>query len=326
MAYTIDVHFSPEEVRSQMRADALKGLQGEQKSIPPVWFYDERGSRLFEAITQLPEYYPTRAERALLEAHATSIAELSKADPLVELGAGACEKTRVLLAALQETGMLSRYVPFDVSDEVLRSAVTTLSEEFDSLDIHVVIGDFHHHLAEIPAEGRRMVAFLGGTIGNLNPTQRARFLFDLNCTMSSNDSLLIGTDLVKDRGRLVAAYDDASGVTADFNRNVLHVLNEQLGGDFDPDLFRHVALWNEDEQWIEMRLRADEASEVSLKEAGITVQFDRDEDLLTEISAKFTPERVEAELSEAGFVVEGMWGAEDGEFLLTLAHPFCCAP
>lgn len=168
-----------------------------------------------------------------------------------------------------------------------------------------------------------MVAFLGGTIGNLNPTQRARFLFDLNCTMTSDDSLLIGTDLVKDRSRLVAAYDDSAGVTADFNRNVLHVLNEQLGGDFDPDLFRHVALWNEAEQWIEMRLRADEANEVALTGAGITVQFDQGEELLTEISAKFTPERVEHELSEAGFVVEGMWGAEDGEFLLTLAHPFC---
>jgi L-histidine Nalpha-methyltransferase len=323
VAYTIDVHLSPEEVRRQMLADALKGLQAREKSIPPVWFYDERGSRLFEEITQLPEYYPTRAERALLESHADDIAGLSKADTLVELGAGACEKTRVLLAALQEAGSLSRYVPFDVSDEFLRSAAAALSEEFDSLDIHVVIGDFHHHLAEIPSEGRRMIAFLGGTIGNLDPTQRARFLFDLNCTMSSDDWLLLGTDLVKDRTRLVAAYDDAAGVTADFNRNVLHVLNEQLGGNFDPDLFHHVALWNEDEQWIEMRLRADEPSVVSLTGAGITVRFDEGEDMLTEISAKFTPERVERELAEAGFAVEGMWGAEDGEFLLTLAHPIC---
>ena len=323
MAFTIDVHLSPEEVRSQMLADALQGLQGEQKSIPPVWFYDERGSRLFEDITQQPEYYPTRAERALLEGHASSIAELSKADTLVELGAGACEKTRVLLTALQEMGLLARYVPFDVSDEFLRSAAATLAEEYDSLDIHVVIGDFHRHLAEIPEEGRRMIAFLGGTIGNLNPSQRARFLFDLNCTMSSDDSLLIGTDLVKDRNRLVAAYDDAAGVTADFNRNVLYVLNEQLGGNFDPEHFRHVALWNEDEQWIEMRLRSDEASDVRLEGAGITVHFDEGEELLTEISAKFTPERVERELSAAGFVVEGMWGAEEGEFLLTLAHPFC---
>ena len=199
MAYTIDVHLSPDEVRRQMLADALKGLQAEQKSIPPVWFYDERGSRLFEEITQLPEYYPTRAERALLQAYAPSIAELSKADTLVELGAGACEKTRVLLTALQEIDLLERYVPFDVSDEFLRSAAATLAQEYDSLDIHVVIGDFHQHLGEIPSEGRRMIAFLGGTIGNLNPAQRARFLFDLNCTMSSDDSLLIGTDLVKDR-------------------------------------------------------------------------------------------------------------------------------
>jgi L-histidine Nalpha-methyltransferase len=323
MTYSIDVHLSPEDVQSQMRADALKGLQATEKSIPPVWFYDERGSRLFEEITQLPEYYPTRAERALLEAHAPSIAELAKADTLVELGAGACDKTRVLLDALEQTGSLTRYVPFDVSDEFLRSAATTLSEEFDTLDIHLVIGDFHHHLAEIPTDGRRMIAFLGGTIGNLDPAQRARFLFDLNCTMSSGDSLLLGTDLVKDRSRLVAAYDDAAGVTADFNRNVLHVLNEQLGGDFDPERFQHVALWNEDEQWIEMRLRADEDIEVSLAGVGITVRFDEGEDLLTEISAKFTPERIERELVDAGFVVEEMWGVDEGEFLLSLAHPYC---
>jgi L-histidine Nalpha-methyltransferase len=323
MAFTIDVHLSPEDVQSQMRADALKGLQARDKSIPPVWFYDERGSRLFEEITQLPEYYPTRAERALLETHAFSIAQMSKADTLVELGAGACDKTRVLLAALRDAGTLARYVPFDVSDEFLRNAAATLSEEFGTLVVHLVIGDFHHHLAEIPTDGRRMVAFLGGTIGNLNPAQRARFLFDLNCTMSSDDSLLLGTDLVKDRARLVAAYDDEAGVTAEFNRNVLHVLNQQLGGNFDPDQFHHVALWNEDEQWIEMRLRADEAVDVSLADAGITVHFEKGEDLLTEISAKFTPSRVEAELVQAGFVVEEMWGATDGEFLLTLAHPYC---
>jgi L-histidine N-alpha-methyltransferase len=323
MAYTIDVHLTSDEVRSQMRTDAVTGLQADEKSIPPVWFYDERGSRLFEEITQLPEYYPTRAERALLEEHALAIAEISKADTLVELGAGACDKTRVLLSALQDAGTLARYVPFDVSDEFLRGAATTLSDEFGTIDIHLVIGDFHRHLAEIPTEGRRMVAFLGGTIGNLNPAQRSRFLFDLNCTMSSDDSLLLGTDLVKDRGRLVAAYDDAAGVTADFNRNVLHVLNEQLGGDFDPTHFHHVALWNEEEQWIEMRLRAREATEVSLADAGITVRFDEGEDLLTEISAKFTPDKVKDELHEAGFVLEDMWGADEGEFLLTLAHPFC---
>ncbi len=323
MAYSIDVHLSAEEVRSQMRADALHGLRGQFKSIPPVWFYDERGSGLFEEITQLPEYYPTRAERALLHEHAGSIAGLAKADTLVELGAGACDKTRVLLAALREAGTLSRYIPFDVSDQFLRGAAGALADEFELLDIHLVIGDFHRHLPEIPADGRRLVAFLGGTIGNLDPRQRARFLFDLNCTMSSDDTLLLGTDLVKDRHRLVAAYDDAAGVTAEFNRNVLRVLNEQLGADFVPDRFRHVAVWNEEEQWIEMRLRAEEATSVSLTGAGFTVTFEKGEDLLTEISAKFTPARVEHELFEAGFVVEEMWGAGEGEFLLTLAHPLC---
>jgi L-histidine N-alpha-methyltransferase len=323
MTYTIDVHLSPEDVRTQMRADALSGLQGTVKSIPAVWFYDERGSRLFEDITQLPEYYPTRAERGLLQAHAPAIAGLAKADTLVELGAGACDKTRVLLNALQGAGDLARYVPFDVSDKFLRNVAVTLSDEFAAIDIHLVIGDFHHHLAEIPTDGRRLVAFLGGTIGNLDPAQRARFLFDLNCTMSSDDSLLLGTDLVKDRGRLVAAYDDAAGVTAEFNKNVLHVLNQQLGGNFDPERFRHVALWNEDEQWIEMRLRADGAMDVTLADAGIVVRFEEGEDLLTEISAKFTPERVKSELQEAGFVIDEIWGADDGEFLLTLAHPYC---
>jgi L-histidine N-alpha-methyltransferase len=323
MTYTIDVHLSPDAVRARMRADAIAGLQSDQKSIPPVWFYDERGSQLFEEITRLPEYYPTRAERHLLEAYAPTIAELSKADTLVELGAGSCEKTRVLLDALQELGTLARYVPFDVSDEFLRDAASTLSEEYDSLSVHLVIGDFSEHLAQIPTEGRRMVAFLGGTIGNLDPARRARFLFDLNCTMSSGDSFLLGADLVKDRPRLIAAYNDAAGVTAQFNRNVLLVLNKQLGGDFDPDLFAHVARWNEEEQWIEMRLRALQPTVVTLREAGITVRFDKDEEILTEISAKFTPERLEEELAAAGFVVDGMWGADEGEFSLTLAHPFC---
>jgi L-histidine Nalpha-methyltransferase len=321
VAYTIDVHLSADEVHRQMRLDAIEGLQAAQKSISPVWFYDEQGSRLFEEITQLPEYYPTRAERSLLEANALAIGEISKADTLVELGAGACDKTRVLLTAMQETGTLSRYIPFDVSDEFLRSVAVILAEEYAALDIHLVIGDFHQHLAQIPADGRRLIAFLGGTIGNLNQAQRATFLAQLIATMSSDDSLLIGTDLVKDRSRLVAAYDDAAGVTAAFNRNVLRVLNQQLDGDFNPDRFRHVALWNEDEQWIEMRLRAEEATEVSLAGAGITVHFDEGEDLLTEISAKFTPERVEHELTQAGFAVAGMWGADEGEFLLTLAHP-----
>jgi L-histidine N-alpha-methyltransferase len=321
--YTIDVRLKPGDVQTQMRADAIAGLQAATKSIPPVWFYDEHGSQLFADITRLPEYYPTRAERHLLEQHARSIVEMAKADTLVELGAGACEKTRVLLDALQDLGTLTSYIPFDVSDEFLRGAASSLCAEYEGMAVHLVIGDFNQHLAAIPTDGRRMVAFLGGTIGNFNPEQRARFLFDLNCTMTSDDSLLLGTDLVKDRGRLVAAYDDSAGVTADFNRNVLLVLNEQLGGNFDPELFSHVALWNEDEQRIEMRLRAKTSTEVNLRAADIRVGFEQGEDLLTEISCKFTPERVATELDAAGFVVDDMWGADDGEFLLTLAHPYC---
>jgi L-histidine Nalpha-methyltransferase len=323
VAYTIDVHLTPEDVHARMRADALAGLQADNKSIPPVWFYDERGSQLFEDITRLPEYYPTRAERHLLEVHSSAIVEMAKADTLVELGAGSCEKTRVLLSALQDLGTLATYIPFDVSDEFLRDAAASLSDEYDGMAVHLVIGDFNEHLSAIPVEGRRMFAFLGGTIGNFAPNHRKRFLFDLNCIMTSDDSLLLGTDLVKDSSRLVAAYDDAAGVTADFNKNVLHVLNDQLGGNFDPEVFSHVALWNAEEEWIEMRLRAEKRTEVTLEAADIHVAFDQGEELLTEISAKFTPERVASELSAAGFVVDDMWGAEEGEFLLTLAHPFC---
>ena len=323
MTYTIDVHLSPEEARSQMLADALKGLQGEAEVHSPCVVLRRAGKPLLRGDHPAARVLPHPGRTCPPRGARPSIAELSKADTLVELGAGACEKTRVLLTALEETGSLARYVPFDVSDEFLRGAAATLAEEFDSLDIHVVIGDFHHHLAEIPTEGRRMIAFLGGTIGNLNPAQRARFLFDLNCTMSSDDSLLIGTDLVKDRGRLVAAYDDAAGVTADFNRNVLHVLNEQLGGDFDPDAFPARRLV-ERGRAMDRDAAAGRRSERGVAHRGRHHGPVREgEDLLTEISAKFTPERVQHELSEAGFVVEGMWGADDGEFLLTLAHPFC---
>jgi len=319
---TVDVHLSPADLRDALERDVRDGLGGDPKSIPPVYFYDEVGSRLFEAITELPEYYPTRAERALLERHAGDIAELAGADTLVELGAGSCSKTRLLLDAMGTVG-LERYVPFDVSDEFLRASAGELLDSYDDLEIHAVVGDFHRHLHEIPAEGRRLVAFLGGTIGNLTPEQRRRFYFDLNCAMSAEDHLLIGTDLVKDEHRLVAAYDDAAGVTADFNRNVLHVLNRQLGANFDPEAFEHVALWNDEEAWIEMRLRSTRRQTVTLADLDLSVEFVPGEHLLTEISAKFTPERVADELAAADFVVEGMWGLDDGEFLLTLAHPYC---
>jgi L-histidine N-alpha-methyltransferase len=320
---TVDVHLSGADLRAALIEDVHQGFGGSQKSLSPVWFYDEEGSRLFELITTLEEYYPTRAERRLLTENAMAVAELAQADTLVELGAGSCDKTRLLLDAMSKYGPLQRYIPFDVSDEFLRAAATSVSDDYVGLDVHAVIGDFHRHLAEIPREGRRLVAFLGGTIGNLDPAQRQRFLFDLNCTMSAGDHLLIGTDLVKDPGRIVAAYDDARGITAAFNKNLLAVLNRQLGADFREDGFEHVALWNAQDQWIEMRLRSTRSQQVHIGDLSMRVDFAPGEDLLTEISAKFTPDGLTAELERADFIVDAMFGVEDGEFLLTVAHPYC---
>jgi L-histidine Nalpha-methyltransferase len=319
----VDTHLSARDLRAALEDDVRSGLTATPKSIPPVWFYDEEGSRLFEAITALPEYYPTRVERLLLTRHAPAIAQRAAADTLVELGAGACDKTRVLLDGMQAQGPLARYLPFDVSDEFLRAAAVGLVEDYPGLQIHAVVGDFHQHLDRIPRTGRRLVAFLGGTVGNLDPAARRRFLFDLNCTMAAHDHLLLGTDLVKDPARIVAAYDDAAGVTAAFNRNVLLVLNRELGARFDVRRFEHVARWNDEQQWIEMRLRSTCDQTVPVEQLDLDLDFVEGEDILTEISAKFTPEGIERELLAADFVIDGMWGAEEGEFMLTLAHPYC---
>ena len=320
---TVDVFLTAAQLRNALEDDVRRGLAATQKSIPPLWFYDETGSRLFEEITQLPEYYPTRAERRLLTEHARDIARLAQADTLVELGAGACDKTRLLLDAMRSSGPQARYIPFDVSDEFLREAAKGLLEEYPGLSVHAVVGDFRQHLGQIPVEGRRLIAFLGGTIGNLVPADRQRFLFDLNCTMGGGDHLLLGVDLVKDPAIVVAAYDDSAGVTAAFNRNVLNVINTELGANFVPEAFDHVALWNEADQWIEMRLRSTRDQAIRVSELDLDVNFARGEDLLTEISAKFIPTQLENELLASDFVVDTMWGADEGEFLLVLAHPCC---
>ncbi|MGH8980784.1 MAG: L-histidine N(alpha)-methyltransferase [Acidimicrobiales bacterium] len=320
-AITIDVHLADGDLQAALERDVRDGLRRYPKSIPPTWFYDEEGSRLFEEITRLPEYYPTRAERALLERHSDEIASFSDADVLVELGAGSCDKTRILLDAMAELDSLRRYVPFDVSAEFLEDAATGLSREYGGLQVHAVIGDFLRHLDRIPSTGRRLVAFLGGTIGNLVPAQRKRFFRALRATMSPVDRLLVGADLVKDSSRIVAAYDDSAGVTAKFNRNVLRVLNRSLDADFAPERFAHVVRWNAREEWIEMHLRALAPQTVTVGALGLIVRFDEDEELLTEVSAKFTPHRLAAELRQAGFRIDHQWGAEEGEFLLTLAAP-----
>jgi L-histidine N-alpha-methyltransferase len=315
----VDVHLRPADLHDALVRDARHGLAATPKDLPPKWFYDDRGSQLFDTITRLPEYYPTRAERAILAARAPDIARRSGAEVLVELGSGTSEKTRLLLAALRDAGSLRSFVPFDVSETTLRDAAAAVAAELPGVGVHAVVGDIEHHLGLLPTEGRRMVAFLGGTIGNLTPARRADLLATLAATLDPGETLLLGTDLVKDPDRLVAAYDDAAGVTAAFNRNVLHVLNRELGADFDPDRFEHVAVWDPGSEWIEMRLRADRAQAVRVPELGRTVTFAPGEEMRTEISAKFRRAGVEAELDAAGFDLTSWWTDPAGDFALSLA-------
>ncbi len=318
---TLDVHLSGADLRGAMEADVLSGLTAVPKSLPPVYFYDDRGSQLFDDITRLPEYYPTRAERSILDAHAGDIASVSDADTLVELGAGTCDKSRLLLDAMAANGRLRHFVPLDVSDTTIWEAANALSEEYPGVAVSAVVGDFHQHLDRLPHDGVRLFAFLGGTIGNLDPTQRRQFLIQLGKVMSMDDRLLLGTDLVKDRTRLVKAYDDDAGVTAEFNRNVLVVLNRELGADFEPERFEHVARWNEADQRIEMWLRSTVDQHIRVADLDLDLNFAAGEEMLTEISTKFTTDALALELSECGFVVEAMWPSDGDEFLLTLARP-----
>jgi L-histidine N-alpha-methyltransferase len=315
----VDVHLAPDATAHALEADVRAGLASSPKTLPPKWFYDDRGSELFDEITRLPEYYPTRTERSILVAHARDVAELTKADTLVELGSGTSEKTRLLLDALRDAGTLERFVPFDVSEQTLRDAAAAVAAEYDGVRVHAVVGDFEHHLGELPGGGTRLVAFLGSTIGNLAPEPRARFLADLATTLAPGDALLLGTDLVKDVDRLVAAYDDAAGVTAAFNRNVLSVLDRELDADFDPDAFDHVARWNAGAEWIEMWLRSHRNQTVHLRRLGLTVEFAAGEAMRTEISAKFRRDGVARELAAAGFELAEWWTDPAGDFALSLS-------
>jgi L-histidine N-alpha-methyltransferase len=318
----IEVRLASESWAAGLAEAARRSLADDPPWLDPVWFYDERGSTLFDEITRLDEYYPTRAERSLLVDHAPEIAA-SGADTLVELGSGTSDKTTLLLDAMAEAGSLRRYVPLDVSEETLRAAADSLADRYPSISVHGVVGDFHRHLDSIRLGERRLVAFLGSTIGNLQPAARRRFLVDLDAVLDHGDRLLLGIDLVKDVDRLVAAYDDAAGLTAEFNRNSLRVLNRALGSDFDPAAFDHVAVWDADERWIEMRLRARRAHTVSVPGLGRRLRFAAGDELRTEISAKFTLEGMAAELWDCGFVVEQAWVAAGDEFALLLAHPYC---
>ncbi len=308
-------------MRDALRADVAEGLTSSPKTLPPKWFYDDAGSQLFDEITRLPEYYPTRRERWILEQQAPDVARLSQADTMVELGSGTSEKTRLLLDAClaRPGGGFRRFVPFDVSETTLRDAAAAVAVEYPTLEVHAVVGDFEHHLGRLPGGGRRLVAFLGGTIGNLEPKPRAQFLADLSAGLAPGDSLLLGTDLVKDLDRLVAAYDDSAGVTAAFNRNVLAVVNRELAADFVPDRFAHVALFDVDQDWIEMRLRSDRSQQVRVGDLDLVVDFDEGEEMRTEVSAKFRRHGVESELAAAGFALARWWTDPDGDFAVSLS-------
>jgi L-histidine N-alpha-methyltransferase len=318
----IDNHLDEGHERG-LADDVLDGLTRPFKELPPKHFYDAVGAELFDRICEQPEYYPTRCERTILEQQSAAIVDATGAGELVELGSGTAAKTRLLLSAMHDAGTLERYVPIDVTAEMVRECAAELTAAFPELRVHGVVGDFERHLDRVvePLPGTsRLVAFLGGTIGNFPPGSRRRFLRRLAALLDDGDHLLLGTDLVKDPGVIEAAYDDAAGVTARFNRNVLAVINRELDADFEPEAFDHVAFFYRDREWIEMRLRARRPQRVTVGALNLRVSFAAGEELRTEISAKFTRERLAADLAAAGLELAAQFTDPDGLFALTLAR------
>ena len=302
-----------------LRSDVFLGLTQTPKKLPPKWFYDDRGSELFEQITRLPEYYPTEAERSILKTYAGEIAEASGADTLVELGSGAADKTRVLLDAMSAAGNLTRFVPFDVSEGILRSSSADLLNEYPGITISGVVGDFENHLRHIPLVGTKLTALLGGTVGNFHPEARKVFIADIVAGMKPGDSFLLGTNLVKDIDRLELAYDDPAGITAEFNKNVLHVLNDRVGGNFVIPNFEHYAKFDTKNEWIDIRLKSLTDQDVHLEDLDLDIHFDEGEFLHTEISSKFRREGVAEEVAEAGLELTNWWTDERGDYALSLS-------
>lgn len=317
----IEVHLDADTAET-MRRDVRAGLSATPKELAPKYFYDDRGSRLFEQITQLPEYYPTRAERSILIERAAEIVTTAGAPRmLVELGSGSAAKTRHLLSAMRDAGCLRTYVPVDISEEITHDTAESLVREYPGLAVRGLVCDFEHHLERIPdGGGGRLIAFLGGTVGNLYPDARRGFLVRLAALMEPEDRLLLGTDLVKNRDRLEAAYDDADGVTAKFNKNVLRVLNRELTADFDLDAFEHVARYDEAEARMDIRLRSLAEQTIRLEELDLDVEFAAGEEMRTEISSKFTRERLEAVYEESGLRMSGWFTDPAGDYALSLAR------
>ena len=317
---TVDRHLSGDDRGVSLRADALDGLSRQRKGMPPKWFYDAEGSRLFDEVTRLPEYYLTRAEREILLEHAAEIAGLSGADTIVELGSGTSEKTRILLTALADADALRRFVPFDVDETILLQAADEIVALFPGVQIHAVVGDFERHLAVLPRDGQRMVAFLGSTIGNLDPDQRATFLAQLRGAMEPGETLLLGVDLLKDPARIVPAYDDSAGVGVRYSRNMLRVLNAELDADFDVDSFDHVARWNAEHERLEVGLRSRCDQTATVSAIDLEVEFRAGEEMHNQISTKFRRDGIEAELVSAGLAPVAWWTDAAGEFGLSLSR------
>ena len=316
----VEVHLPPGGPLSGMAADVRIGLTKPFKELSPRYFYDERGSELFERITELDEYYPTRSERAILQLHAAEICSAAgEPATLIELGSGSAAKTRVLLDAMRDTGHLRAYAPVDISEEITRDTAAAVAAEY-GVDVHGLVCDFERDLERIPLEGPRMIAFLGGTIGNFEPQQRASFLARVANLLGPEDSFLLGTDLIKDRATLEAAYNDAAGVTAEFNKNVLAVLNARLGADFDLNAFEHTAFFDEENLFVDIRLRSLRRQLVSIADLGMTVAFERGEEMRTEISTKFARGGLEGIYREAGLELADWWTDPDELFGLSLAR------
>jgi L-histidine N-alpha-methyltransferase len=318
----IEVHLAA-DAAATMRRDVRAGLSTDPKELAPKYFYDERGSQLFEQITELPEYYPTRAERSILAERAGEIvATAGGPGILVELGSGSAAKTRHLLNAMRDAGCLDTYVPVDISEQITHETAEALVGEYPGLAVRGLVCDFEHDLERIPdGGGGRLIAFLGGTIGNLYPRDRRDFLTRLAGLMGPDDRLLLGTDLVKAHHRLEAAYDDESGVTAEFNKNVLRVLNRELGADFDLDAFEHVAIYDAEEARMDIRLRSLEEQTIRVEGLEMDVSFARGEEMRTEISSKFTYEQLARIYEEADLAISGWFTDADCDYALSLARP-----
>ena len=321
MSVRVEVLLDDAERRAALHETTLRGLEDIPKQIPTIWLYDERGSRLFDEITRLPEYYLTRAERGIIEERAPEIALETRAETLVELGSGTSEKTRLLLDALVAQRTLSRFVPLDVSEEVLVASAHAIAEEYPGLGVHALVGDFERHLTALPPGGRRLFAFLGSTLGGLEVEARESFLRAVATSLGADDTLLLGLDLVKDPARIEAAYTDSAGLSERFQRNGLANLDRELGSDFSQRRFEHYAEWDADREWVDIGFRSRGAQVVQVPGLGIQVAFADGEVLRTSISAKFRRDRFEAELTAAGLELARWWTDSNSDFAVCVAVP-----